>query len=246
MTGNRTCNVGFVFALREEAKPFVAALKKIGRSTVLRSAAKTALLAFDFSSEIEVLGHPAKRAFACVCGVGKTNAAFFSALLTQTHGCGFLVNVGMAGLIDSRTKLGIPLLIDKVAYHDVDLTAFGYEPGKLPNTGAWFDLRTPALRLLGERLDGLGVEHATKSAATGDRFVTKNDVPALRKTARGVSVVDMELGAIAHVCALAKTRLLAVKFGSDRVLEQGNESAFAAAKGNYAKTVAPLIKALLP
>ena len=63
-------------------------------------------------------------------GVGKVMSAMSVAVLADHFGVDALINTGSAGAVAPGLKIGDVVVASKLAYHDVDLTAFGYDYGK--------------------------------------------------------------------------------------------------------------------
>jgi len=90
----------------------------------------------------------------------------------------------------------------EVRYHDVDVTAFGYEIGQLPaNPAAYIPHETlvNAAKKGIEQLDG--IQSMVGLITTGDTFMTKdNDIAKARANFPTMAAVEMEGAAIAHTC----------------------------------------------
>ncbi|MFQ3266414.1 MAG: adenosylhomocysteine nucleosidase, partial [Colwellia sp.] len=71
-------------------------------------------------------------------GIGKVAAALATAILIDRFQVDYVVNTGSAGGFDVALKVGDIVVSSEVRYHDVDLTAFGYEVGQLPANPAAF------------------------------------------------------------------------------------------------------------
>jgi len=67
------------------------------------------------------------------CGIGKVTAAVGCALLIHTFKPQFVINTGSAGGIDPALHFGDVIISTGLVYHDVDVTAFNYAPGQLPD-----------------------------------------------------------------------------------------------------------------
>ena len=64
-------------------------------------------------------------------GVGKVMSAMSVAVLADHFGVDALINTGSAGAVAPGLKIGDVVVASKLAYHDVDLTAFGYDYGQM-------------------------------------------------------------------------------------------------------------------
>ena len=71
-------------------------------------------------------------------GIGKVAAAIGTAALLQLTKPDAVLNTGSAGGVARGLKVGDIVISDETRYHDVDVTAFGYEKGQLPANPAAF------------------------------------------------------------------------------------------------------------
>ncbi|MGV3466665.1 MAG: 5'-methylthioadenosine/S-adenosylhomocysteine nucleosidase, partial [Heyndrickxia sp.] len=65
-------------------------------------------------------------------GIGKVNAAMSTAILLQEFKPDVVINTGSAGGFDPKLQVGDIVISNEVRHHDVDVTAFGYEYGQVP------------------------------------------------------------------------------------------------------------------
>ena len=65
-------------------------------------------------------------------GIGKVNSAIATAFIIDRYRPDFVINTGSAGGLNAALHVGDVVVADKVAYHDVDATAFGYSVGQVP------------------------------------------------------------------------------------------------------------------
>ena len=150
-------------------------------------------------------------------GIGKVAAALATAILIDKFKPDYVVNTGSAGGFDPSLKVGDIVVSSEVRYHDVDVTAFGYEIGQLPANPAAF-LPHPALVNAAQ----IGIKELTNINAmlglitTGDTFMTKeNDIAKARANFPTMAAVEMEGAAIAHTCHQFKVPFVIVRSLSD-------------------------------
>ena len=135
-------------------------------------------------------------------GIGKVAAALATAILIDKFNPDYIVNTGSAGGFDTSLKVGDIVVSSEVRYHDVDVTAFGYEMGQLPaNPAAYVSdktLVTSAQKGI-ELLDG--IQTMVGLITTGDTFMTKDDdIVKARANFPTMAAVEMEGAAIAQTC----------------------------------------------
>lgn len=65
-------------------------------------------------------------------GVGKVNAAVCVQILADLFQVTHVINTGVAGSLNAKLDIGDILVSEKAVQHDMDVTALGYEPGRIP------------------------------------------------------------------------------------------------------------------
>lgn len=150
-------------------------------------------------------------------GIGKVAAALATAILIDKFQPDYVVNTGSAGGFDPSLKVGDIVVSSEVRYHDVDVTAFGYEIGQLPSNPAAF-IPHPTLVNAAQ----VGIEELTNINAilglitTGDTFMTKaDDIAKARTNFPTMAAVEMEGAAIAHTCHQFNVPFVIVRSLSD-------------------------------
>jgi len=165
-----------------------------------------------------------KEAVLLRCGIGKVNAAVGCAMLIDRYKPGLVINTGSAGGIDPDLSFGDVIISDGLLYHDVDVTAFDYEPGQVPRMPAVFPVDETLVRLAEGAMDELKAEktlpaalnHVRGLVASGDAFMHNPErIAAVRATFPKVRAVEMEGAAIAHACFLFKTPFIIIRALSD-------------------------------
>lgn len=134
-------------------------------------------------------------------GIGKVNAAMTTSIVMEKFQPDVLLNTGSAGGFDPELTVGDVIISSEVRHHDVDVTAFGYEYGQVPNMPAAYiadeNVKNVAIKQA-EAIEGIQVKEGL--IATGDSFM--NDpvrVEALRDKFTGLQALEMEAAAIAQV-----------------------------------------------
>ena len=144
------------------------------------------------------------------CGIGKVNAAMGALMLVNNFAPRFVINSGVAGGTDLSVSVMDVVAGARVAYHDVWCGPES-EIGRVQGLPLYFDGAQKLLNLLPERDDihkGL--------ICSGDQFIDKMaEVERIKGNFPDALAVDMESGAIAQVCYLAKVPFLALRVISD-------------------------------
>jgi len=134
-----------------------------------------------------------------VSGIGKVAAAMlFTTLIQNFEGIERVINVGVAGGVLGKTKVGDVVLADKINYHDVDLSAFTkYSYGELPNNPKEFETDFEIINIIKDSNILIG------TISTGDKFmISKKEVSNIKKrfVKENIYAFDMESAAFAQ-CA---------------------------------------------
>lgn len=150
-------------------------------------------------------------------GIGKVAAALATAFLIKEFSPQYVVNTGSAGGFEQSLKVGDIVISSEVRYHDVDVTAFGYEIGQLPANPAAY---LPHPRLVEAAKDGVsalsGIQTLVGLITTGDTFMTKDDdIAKARASFPEMAAVEMEGAAIAHTCHQLSTPFVVIRSMSD-------------------------------
>jgi adenosylhomocysteine nucleosidase len=155
-------------------------------------------------------------------GIGKVAAALATALIIDKFNPDYVVNTGSAGGFDQSLKVGDIVISSEVRYHDVDVTAFGYEIGQLPANPAAY---IPHPSLVTAAQAGISTLATTSDThiqtlvgliTTGDTFMTKDeDIAKARKNFPTMAAVEMEGAAIAQTCHQFNVPFVIIRSMSD-------------------------------
>ncbi|KGJ96650.1 5'-methylthioadenosine/S-adenosylhomocysteine nucleosidase [Colwellia psychrerythraea] len=155
-------------------------------------------------------------------GIGKVAAALATAILIDRFHVDYVVNTGSAGGFDPSLKVGDIVVSLEVRYHDVDLTAFGYEIGQLPANPAAFNPHEELVAAAKKGIEKLSesneenIQAITGLITTGDTFMTKEeDVAKARANFPTMAAVEMEGAAVAQACLQLKTPFVIIRSLSD-------------------------------
>ncbi|QEY25561.1 5'-methylthioadenosine/adenosylhomocysteine nucleosidase [Neisseria zalophi] len=187
-----------------------------------------------------------KQVVLALSGIGKANAAAVTALVVSRFAPDCVINTGSAGGVGQGLKTGDVVIGTQVAHHDVDVTAFGYKIGQVPQLPAVFES------------DINLVERAEKAAAafegaavyrglivSGDQFVHSRDkVATIRSNFDGVLALEMEAAAIAQTCFQLNVPFVvvrAVSDGADEEAETSFETFLQTASVNSARMVMAIL-----
>lgn len=150
-------------------------------------------------------------------GIGKVAAALATLLLIDKFSPDYIVNTGSAGGFEQSLKVGDIVIGSELRYHDVNVTAFGYEIGQLPaNPAAYIPHPTlvEAAQIGVEKLEG--IQTLVGLITSGDTFMTADDdIAKARKNFPTMAAVEMEGAAIAQTCHQCNIPFVVIRSMSD-------------------------------
>lgn len=156
-------------------------------------------------------------------GIGKVNAAMGAVIAIREFGAARVIFTGVAGAVSERLEIADIVVSDYLVQHDMDVTAFGYEPGRIPGdirgqVGARFpaDRFLAALALEAAR-DVVGADHVMAGTiATGDQFIADRERTRAIGERFGAACVEMEGAAVAQAAGAHGVPFVVLRAMSDR------------------------------
>ncbi|HEY9577552.1 MAG TPA: 5'-methylthioadenosine/S-adenosylhomocysteine nucleosidase [Pseudobacillus sp.] len=150
-------------------------------------------------------------------GIGKVNAAMTTAILLHHFQPDTVINTGSAGGVNPELNVGDVVISTEVRHHDVDVTAFGYEYGQVPQLPAAFEADEKLVNIAVGCAAEAGEEQVVKGLiATGDAFMNDPErALAVGKKFTGLQAVEMEAAAIAQVAYQFGTPFVVIRSISD-------------------------------
>lgn len=159
-------------------------------------------------------------------GIGKVNAAVATAWAIHQFSPDAVINTGSAGGLGKGLKVGDVVIGDRVAHHDVDVTAFGYARGQVPQLPAAFASDAGlvrAARRAARVFEGAAVREGL--IVSGDQFIGSSEITdQIRNCFNGVQAVEMEAAAIAQTCHQLGTPFVVIRAVSDSADEKAGIS----------------------
>lgn len=150
-------------------------------------------------------------------GIGKVNAAIATTLLLEMYQPDVVLNTGSAGGFLDTLEVGSVVISDEVCHHDVDVTAFGYVHGQVPQLPATFKSDSKLIQLAKEAVEEIGAHtYATGLIASSDAFMSDAaHVRKVRKLFPAMIAAEMEAAAVAQVCHQFETPFVVIRALSD-------------------------------
>ncbi|WP_203333077.1 5'-methylthioadenosine/S-adenosylhomocysteine nucleosidase [Planococcus beigongshangi] len=150
-------------------------------------------------------------------GIGKVNAAMSTTILMHHFKPEIVINTGSAGGFDENLEVGSIVISDEVIHHDVDVTAFGYDMGQVPQMPATYHSNPELIELAEKAVKELEeYPYAIGLIATGDSFMSDpNRVELVRSQFPTMKAAEMEAAAVAQVCYQFDTAFVVIRALSD-------------------------------
>lgn len=156
-------------------------------------------------------------------GIGKVMSAMSVAILSERFAVDVIVNTGSAGAVADGIAIGDVVVADKLTYHDVDVTAFGYSYGQMAGQELFYPADQNLLKKLMPILERQEIRSHVGLIATGDSFVAGQDkIAAIKNHFPEVLAVEMEGAAIAQAAVNAGKPVLVIRAMSDTAQGDAN------------------------
>ncbi|EKF52338.1 5'-methylthioadenosine/adenosylhomocysteine nucleosidase [Lactococcus garvieae] len=152
-------------------------------------------------------------------GIGKVMSALAVALLVEVFSVDGIVNTGSAGAVSPELKIGDVVVADKLAYHDVDVTAFGYSFGQMAQQPLYFESSKYFISELKKAIDNPVVGLITSS----DSFISSDSrIAEIKRHFPNVLAVEMEGASIAQAATALKKPFVIIRAMSDTASHDAN------------------------
>lgn len=156
-------------------------------------------------------------------GIGKVMSAMSVAVLVNDFKVTAVINTGSAGAVASGLEIGDVVVADRLVYHDVDVTAFGYDYGQMARQPLYYE----ASRYLVEEMKAV-LEKTQQTSrvgliATGDSFIAGQDkIDQIKAHFPDVLAVEMEGAAIAQAAHSLGLPFMVIRAMSDTASHNAN------------------------
>lgn len=203
--------IGIVTAMDEETFPI---LNKLGYVV-----AQTAISGVRVCKAM--LG--AHTVYLATGGVGEIRTAMTVQLLKDLFDVEVVLNFGFVGALDPKLKQGDIVLARRVCHYQFDSSAIdGTVPGQYDGQEERYFYLDGAL--IDRVLLATRMPLKTVTVASGDMFVASGEIKNRLRNEFGADICEMELAALAIVCARNRIPLLSMKVVSDKADGNAPES----------------------
>ena len=150
------------------------------------------------------------------CGVGKVFAGLCAEAMILKYSPSLIINVGVAGCLDSTLKIGDIVIADSVCQHDMDTSPLGDPVGLLSDINVIkISADKNACDLFSECAKELSLPYSIGTIASGDQFVSSAEKKQFIIDNFGAKSCEMEGGAIGHVCYVNNVPFAVLRAMSD-------------------------------
>ena len=186
----------------------------------------------DKTQEVQVLGNTyytgtiGKTDVVLVqSGIGKVMSAMSVAVLADHFQVEAIINTGSAGALAEGIAVGDVVIADKLVYHDVDMTAFGYAYGQMAGQPLYFESDKNFITRIQGNLSQLEQTWHLGLIATGDSFIAGDDkIASIKSHFPEVLAVEMEGAAIAQAAQALDLPFLVIRAMSDNANHEASIS----------------------
>ncbi|TCN24624.1 5'-methylthioadenosine/S-adenosylhomocysteine nucleosidase [Mesobacillus foraminis] len=159
-------------------------------------------------------------------GIGKVNAAMSTTVLLERFSPDYIINTGSAGGLNPELNVGDVVISSEVRHHDVDVTAFGYEYGQVPQLPPAFEADAKLIQIAEDSVGEIeGIQTVKGLITTGDSFMSDPDrVEFIKTKFNNLQAVEMEAAAIAQVAYQFGIPFVIIRSLSDIAGKESNVS----------------------
>ena len=158
-------------------------------------------------------------------GIGKVMSAMSVAVLADHFQVEAIINTGSAGALAEGIAVGDVVIADKLVYHDVDVTAFGYAYGQMAGQPLYFESDKNFITRIQTNLSQLNQTCHLGLIATGDSFIAGDDkIASIKSHFPDVLAVEMEGAAIAQAAQALDLPFLVIRAMSDNANHEASIS----------------------
>lgn len=202
--------IGIIAAMEEELKLLVENLEDKSQETVL--------------SNVYYSGRYGEHELVLVqSGVGKVMSAMSVAILVESFKVDAIINTGSAGAVATGLNVGDVVVADTLVYHDVDLTAFGYDYGQMSMQTLYFHSDKTFVSTFEAVLSKEEMTSKIGLIATGDSFIAGQEkIDVIKGHFPQVLAVEMEGAAIAQAAQATGKPFVVVRAMSDTAAHDAN------------------------
>ena len=149
-------------------------------------------------------------------GIGKVNSAIATAFIIDRYRPDFVINTGSAGGLNTALHVGDVVVADKVAYHDVDATAFGNSVGQVPQMPHYYTADKKVVEKITRAAEKVGLHAVQGTIVSSDSFIaSESGTNRIKEHFPDAYATEMEGASIAQACYVLGTPFAIIRAISD-------------------------------
>ncbi len=152
-------------------------------------------------------------------GIGKVNAAICTQILIDKYKVEGIINTGIAGSLEAKIDIGDMVLSSDAMQHDMDVSAFGHDMGKIPRMDTSIFLADVGMlnkaQAICQKVNPDINVHIGR-ILSGDQFIQDKEKKDWLISHFDGICVEMEGASIAHAAVLNKIPFLIIRAISDK------------------------------
>ncbi len=149
-------------------------------------------------------------------GIGKVNASIAVSLLISEFEVDAVINTGVAGAIDQKLEVGDIVVGERLAYHDVNVTNFGYRLGQLPQMPLFYESSPSLIALIKDTISETSPTFYFGDIVSGDSFVMDREMgEEIKNQFPHALVTEMEGAAVGQTSYQFSVPFLVIRAVSD-------------------------------
>lgn len=198
-------NIGIIVAMKEELEEILKIMKEIKEKKIYN-------ITF-YEGKIEN-----NQVIVVQSGVGKVNASRTTQILIDKFNIKKIINVGVAGALNSNLNIGDIVIANELIQHDFDITAFDHKKGYITGVGDYIECDNELvekLQNISKKIKNETHQIITGIIASGDIFCTEIKMKNKIRTKFNAECVEMEGAAIGQVCYLDNIPFAVIRSISD-------------------------------
>ena len=152
-------------------------------------------------------------------GIGKVNAAICTQMLAEHFDVDLVIKTGIAGSLDAAIDMGDMVISTDAVQHDMDTSIFGDPIGQVPRMDTFAfpaDAQLVEKAVRANQEANPDIHTFTGRIASGDQFISSQEVKERIVTLFGAKCAEMEGAAIAHGAYLNQIPCVIVRAISDK------------------------------
>ena len=180
--------IAIMGAMPEEVEPIVSKLDNLKKTV--------------YAANIYYEGtYNGKEVVVAYSKIGKVFATLTATILIEKFACDTLLFSGVAGAISDELKIGDLIIADGLCQHDLDITAFGYPFGYVPEGEVCIPTDVNLRNIAKNVAKSKGLILKEGVIATGDQFVANAERKDWIGTEFKADALEMEGASVAVVCS---------------------------------------------